>query len=344
MAQKDYLTLKLLRLVGSPSFGQNGEFGNQNVIELHKYAAKNRMSLLCLEALRRLDRLDGLREDYDVLRARYAEAQDAIRRASDLLNKAGTRYAFFKSIRPYKEVTVDIDILIFGSAYEEAKRTLRTAGYFLLGSGPLSTTFRDNRVKINLDVYNEVGVSSVIYLDKDVLAKSVGKTKLPNGAAVSSLTPDADLLALIAHSVIKEQMYVLSEYYTTLYYLADMKEEGLNSFLSLTDKCKMRSAVKTHLGITALLHLKAHNFVPFSLMRLIKKLDMDSLELMRVRKMGFQMPLKYHPITLLRALMEKSGEEKARRSFALQTLNMIDPGSASLVIKRVLQHVSRETY
>jgi hypothetical protein len=302
------------------------------------------MSLLCLEALKGLDRLDGLRTEYRKLGDRYIEAQNAICRASDVLCEAGIRYAFFKSIRPYKEVTVDIDILIFGSAYEETKRTLRTAGYFLLGSGPLSTTFRDSRVKINLDVYNEVGVSSIIYLDKEVLAKSVGKTKLPNGAAVSSLTPDADLLALIAHSVIKEQMYVLSEYYTTLYYLADMKEEGLDSFLSLTDKCKIRSAVKIHLGITALLHQKAHGFVPFSLMRLIEKLDMDSLELMRVRKMGFQMPLKYHPITLLKTFMEKSGEEKARRSFALQALSMIDLGSASLVIKRMLQHVSRETY
>ena len=344
MRKKKSLTHQFLKLVSSPSVSDNPEFDAQDSSELYRYAIKNRLPLLYLQALKSLDKLQVLREKYNELIERYVHSQTAICRISELLDKTGISYAFFKSIRPYKEVTVDIDILIFGSDYEDTLRILRDHDYAFLGDGPLSTTFRDNDAKINLDIYNEVGVSNIVYLDKEALADFVGKRELPNGATVSSLDPEADLLALIAHSVIKEQMYVLSEYYTTLYYLADMKEEGLDSFLSLTDKCKIRSAVKTHLGITALLHQEAHSFVPVGLMRLVKKLNMDSLELMRVRKMGFQMPLKYHPITLFRTLVEKFGEEKARRSFASQTLSMLDLRFASTVIKRMLQHVLRETY
>lgn len=344
MKPKNSLTHELLRLVGSPSVSSNPEASTQNRSGLYNYASKNRMPLLYLEALRRLDRLEGLQKEYDELIDKYAKTLRAIWRVSELLNKAGIRYAFFKSIRPYQEVTVDIDILILGSEYKEVLEILRNARYVFLGDGPLSTTFRDSKARINLDIYDEVGVSHIIYLDKNTLTKFVDKRELSNGAVVRLLRPEADLLAIIAHSVVKEHMYVLSEYYTTLYYLAGMKHTDLNSFLSMVDTCKVRLAVKTHLGITALMHYSVHRSLPFSLTWLLQKLEMDRLEFARLEEIDFQMPFRYHLVTIIRALIEKLGEEKARRSFASQTSSILNLRFTSSLMKMMLQHFSRETY
>ena len=345
-------THEFLRLVGSPFANRTREDFNstqakiQNTSKLYHYATKNRMSLLYLDALKRLDILASLREEYNKLVDKYAKTNQAIYRVSRVLNRTGVNYTFFKSIRPYQEVTVDIDILIFGSRaeFKEVVQVLRRVGYIFLGSGPLSVTFRDSETGINLDIYYEVGVSHIIYLDKDYLKRFVRDRRLSTGELVLSLFSEADLLAVIAHSVVKEHMYVLSEYYTTLYYLADMEEEALKSFLSLVEKCKVRSAAKTHLGITALLHYEAHRFLPASLVSLLEMLGVNQLELSRAEKMGFGMPHKYHPITTIKALVEKLGEEKARRSFASQSLSMLNLNFTSSLMKEMLQHISRESY
>ncbi len=46
-------------------------------------------------------------------------------------------------------------------------KDLRTSGYRLLKKGPLSSTFRDPDFKMDYDIYDEVGVSNIIYFDQD---------------------------------------------------------------------------------------------------------------------------------------------------------------------------------
>lgn len=340
------VTQQILKVVGSPFADLNSE-SNIDISGLYQYAAKNRMPLLYLEALKRLGRLSSLEEEHNKLIGRHARTVEAISRVSKVLDRAGIDYTLFKSIRPYNEVTVDIDILIFGDEYNKTIKIMRRAGYVFLSGwvpGPLSITFRDVKSRINLDIYNEIGVSHVIYLDKDILRRFVTRRKLSSGEAVLSLSPHADLLAIIAHSVLKEHMYVLSEYYTTLYYMADMKSDILSSFLSLIDKCNMRSAVRTHLGTTALLHYWAHRFIPACLMMLLDELGLNHLELSRVKKMSFRMPYKYHPFTVINALTEKLADGKTRKSLALQTWSMLNPKFTSSMVNELRHHITRETY
>lgn len=338
------LTCQLLKVIGSPYANTTPDLDTQHLLKLYNYAVKNRIPLLYLKSLRKYDKLGALQKEYNELIDKYANVQEAFYKVSCILDKADVNYTFFKSIRPYQEVTVDIDILIFGPKYKEVIRVLRSANYTFLGRGPLSTTFRDSDARINLDIYNDVGVSNIIYLDKDKLGQFVGDRNLSNSLIARSLDPEADLLAVIAHSVIKEHMYVLSEYYTTLHYLEAMTHKALCSFVSLADKCRMRLAVKTHLGITALLHYCAHSIVPECIVELIKILDANHLELSLVAKMGFYMPHKYHPITITKALIDKFGEKKARVSFGLQTLNMLNPKFTSSFVKMALHNIFRETY
>ena len=351
-SQSDSLTRQFLRIVGSPFVSNTKEnFGSEqidfrNISKLYYYASKNRMRLLYLEALNRLNKLDFLKDEYDKLILQYAKTNEVINRASIVLNKSGVPYALFKSVRPYEEVTVDIDVLVFGliSDYKKVIRILYREGYVFLGDGPLSTTFRDSQAGISLDIYYEVGVSHIIYMNKNNLKAAIDTRNVTENQFVLSLSPEADLLAVIAHSVVKEHMYVLSEYFTTLYYLVNMNEDSLKSFLTLVDKCKLRLAVKTHLGITALLHYKAHGLLPDSLARLLKMLDVNSLELSRIEKMGFEIPYKYHPITIVNVLFEKFREKKALRSLATQLFSLLNLSFTSSFIKDVLQHITRKAY
>lgn len=337
------LTQTILGTVGSPFTSPDYDSENLGLTESYRYAALNRIPFLFLSSLKERRELGVLQNEYDLLSHRHGQIQGAFCKVTKVLDKSNIQYAFFKSLRPYKEVTVDIDVLVFNSAIDAAQ-AMHKADYQLLGAGPLSATFRDPEANINIDLYEEVGVSHIIYMDKEKLKEHVENRPGPQDLVFHSLCPEADLLSVIAHSVIKEHMYVLSEYFTTLHYLARMSNESLSTFLFLIDECKLHSVAKAHLGITALLHGNFYSKLPRPLAGLLKSLGHSGLESKLVADSGFKMPHKYHPTTVARALIEKFGEEKARRSFGSQLLSMLNPDSGLSVIQDALSHIQRETY
>ena len=345
MNQSAYPILNFLKLIGSPYDNhspENLDFDSSSFLD---FAVKNRIRLLYLNSLDRHRRLGTFQEKRNELLRKYQEIQRAFFKISNHLNNSQVKYALFKSIRPYQEVTVDIDILIFGNQYQKVLDSLYAAGYLYLGEGPLSTTFRDREVGIGLDIYDEVGVSHIIYMDKNQLEEFVTPISLSVDCTAKSLNPAADLLAVIAHSVIKEHMYVLSEYYTTLHYLRLFSEKDLSSFVSLAKECKLSSTAKTHLTITAFLHGSAHGFVPKGLANLLGMLEAEEdFEIAGLVKNRFFVPHKYHPKTVLNAFLEKSSELKARQSFAAQIYHLLNPRFASSFVKLGLDHVLRSTY
>lgn len=336
------MTLDFLKLVPSPFARVSDEYEIDDINHMYYFARKNRLPLMCLESLRNIGRLQSLEKEYGELTLKYEKTIGLFEKVARVLDKSGVAYAFFKSTRPYHEVTVDIDILIFGQGYKEAVLAFCNSGYQLRGVGPLSTTFRDKETRINLDVYSEVGVSHIVYLDKDVL-EGFTATRSLNGVALQCLDMKTDLVAVIAHSVLKEQLYVLSEYYTTLYYLADMKWED-SPLISLITACKIRWAARIHFGITALLHRLAYGNIPVRLVKILEGLGVDAYELNRVFDSGLSFPHKYHPLSIGRVLFEKFREKKARRSLAFMAFSSLDPGFSSQVFKDGIKHIFRDTY
>jgi hypothetical protein len=330
--------------MGSPFVEHINGIESKNLPNYYRYACENKMALSYLESLNKLGKIGFLKIEYDRLNRRYSEIERAIFRVSKMLQSLRVDYAFFKSIKPYSEVTVDIDVLIFGFKYQEVVQEMHSAGYAILGHGPLSTTFRDVEASVDFDIYNEIGVSHIIYIDKSVFAHSSITKKLLNGHSISILPPAADLLAIIAHSIIKEQMYVLSEYYTTLSYLATMRNIDVSSLVSLAYKCHLHTAAGTHLEITALLHKIVYGCIPQILEDLLTAFDADHHEISRVSQTSFSMPHKYHPITVVRALIEKSEEERARRSIALQMISMLNISFTSGLLIDAFHHALRKTY
>ena len=337
------LTLELLRLIGSPFVSKTLEMDWDEIFELYRYAVKNRMSFLYLEARSRQGNLGKLETLYDKERIRYLETLEAIYKVSKVLTDSDIQHAIFKTLRPYRFNTVDIDSLVFGhrNDYLRAIRSMEKAGYEMLLEGPRSTTLRDPRTKLGVDLYEQVAVSFISYMDKEKLVDFVTTVELPNGNYVKALKPEADLAAIIAHGIVKEQMYTLSEYYTYIHYLKQLK---IDDFVQIVKQNNITSATRTHTALTALLHKAAHKTVPNGLQQILNDLGEETFETTLLIQNKFETPYKYRMLTVARSLLELTKDKKCRSSIPTQILHMLDLEFTKDFLRDLMKHMVRETY
>jgi hypothetical protein len=336
-------TLRLLRFIGSPFVANTLEIDGENISELDQVSLKNRIRFLFLETLREKGNLGDLETIYAQEKKRCAVGFEAMCRVSKILADSGIQYALFKTIRPYTFTTVDIDIVIFGDGlhFWKAVESLQMAGYNLAARGPSSCTLRDPKANLGVDLYKEIAVSFLTYMDKRKLNNFVTVLKLGNGGSVKSLKPEADLASIIAHSVIKEQMYTLSEYYTFVHYL---KKFNVQSFLEIVKQNNLVYATRTHLSITAFLHRVAHEFVPEELQQILDVFGEENMEKSRLIGSKLETPHKYHPITVARSLLEIAKGKEVIKSVGAQLIHMLNPNISRDFLIKLVNHVRRETY
>jgi tetratricopeptide (TPR) repeat protein len=296
-----------------------------------------------LEALEENQKFSKLKLRYEEELTKYSKTLDIAFKVSQLLTNKEIPHAIYKTIRPYKSATVDIDILIFQTQgkYKEAIKALEKAGYKIKGQGPHSTTLQDPEMRIGIDLYEEVAVSHIVYLDKQILQAYVATKELLKGKHVKILKPEADLATIIAHSLIKEHMYILSEYYTFLYYLPQI---NVQDFIKIVRENNITYAVKTHATITAALHKAAHGIIPNELEEILNELGNNRVERALLLKKNFKMPHKYDKLTLIQSLTEILKGEKSKRSIAKQLLQMFNPKFTFSIVKGFVDHMTRETY
>jgi len=340
----------LLKSVGSPFIRtrEHPVHDRKEGRRLYLCATRNRMPLLYLHSLKHKGELEhGFEKTYRLMHQRYLRTFDAMLEASSTLQAADIGHALFKTIRPYVSTTVDIDILIFGNVekYERSLVAFAEDGYRELGYGPNSTTFEALSLNVGIDLYREVSVSRIIYMDKDKLNYYVISRPITrNSLEIKTLSPAADLIAIIAHSVIKEQLYTISEYYSTLNFVSEMSRSEILDFVELAKENALVNAVRTHIGITASLHGIAHGDVPRKIRNIIDMVGINNLEVQRLKESNYKTPHRFHVLTVAKALSEKMKEDKARRSVVAQIANLMYPGFAKSLIDKVLDHIRRETY
>lgn len=338
------LTLELLRFIGSPfaSEAYQMRYSSSELCELHQLSRRNRMRFQFLEALSKKGDLGDFATLYSKEKNKCLENIEAICNVSKVLTDSGVSHAIFKTLRPYKSTTVDIDTLIFGIESERLRATklLLNAGYRMVVVGPRSTTLLDPKSTMGVDLYGQVAVSYLIYMEKEKLTNFITTIDLSNGS-VEILKPEADLGAIIAHSVIKEQMYTLSEYYTFIHYLNSL---DVSSFLEMLRQNNLTSAAVTHATITALLHQLAHGTVPYRLQQILKGLGENTHETSLLMQNNIKTPHKYHLLTLTRSFQEIMKGEECRDSLAAQVLHMLNPYFSERLLKDLLKHFTRKTY
>jgi hypothetical protein len=341
------LTFKLLKLIGSPFIIQEyaEPLRRKEVKNLFYHAIKNRITLLYLETLGRHNKLYDLENIYHKNDARCFKIYDAMAQISEFLNDLYIEHAIFKSIKPFPDASVDIDTIIFDSEqYSFVIKQFIKAGYSLLGYGPQSVTFFDEEAKVGIDLYREIAVSWVIYLDKKKLRKNITLKTLPNKKRAYTLEIQADLLSMIAHSVMKEQFFSLAEYYTFLIWLNEMNKKNIDTFKRLTISNNLCIPTKSFITIAAAIHNEIFDKIPSKMSLLLRDLGIENVEVNRLGQNSFQTPYKYHSLTVSRSLLNKIREKKFKESFALQIYKMMNPYFTNTILSGIIDHVIRETY
>ncbi|MFX0137126.1 MAG: hypothetical protein ACFFDN_26035 [Candidatus Hodarchaeota archaeon] len=344
MAFQNSYTYKLLNLIGSPFVKDSQEIKIDNPIPIYDFAKINRIRLLGLDRLLRQQVNPFLEQEYRKLQERNKGVLRVLTQVSELFSKNEINFVFFKTLRPYEEFTVDLDILIFGDDFNLAVKTLIDTGCIILEEGPLATTLLDKNIPLNLDLHDEIGISHIVYLDKNKLHNYVKLRELDNNILVPTFDSKTDLLTLIAHSIIKEHLYTLSEYFTTLGLLNDMNDSDLCSFVELAENCHIRYAASTHLSITAFLHQYAYGFVPVKLKKLIESLVPLSKESLNLLKSDYSMPHRYSTIVIGKSILDLFKEPRTRKSLTVQIKHMSNPHFNSKFFKALFHHMSRKSY
>lgn len=355
------ITLKLLRIIGSP-FCDEKELQlpkNKNeALELYNYASINKIGLLFLEALKDVDKLESfaLRSKWEKERKKHDEQKITAVRIADILNSLDAEYVIFKSILPFPATPNDVDILFLDSddKYWKVVELLPRVGYKRIEEvpSPSEVMFHDTRVcehtdirkkdVYDVDLYREAGASHIIYLDKRKLRKYQTEIELL-GKKVKVLKPEAELVAIITHSIIPEQLFTLLAYYATLHYLAN-KNFNVDKFICIARENSVTFPVRVHCSLSAILHKMAHGFIPEEINEILYELGIDKREVKYFMSNNLKMSHRYSIYALIRTIIEKSKENKFRKSLVKQMIFMSNPKLAKWVIKEMILRRRRETY
>jgi len=358
------LTIKLLRMIGSPFASEQKQVLPENkgeALELYDYATKNKIGLAYLESLKDQGMLEelGLKRKYEEEKKKHDEQLITLRRISELFNSSGVNYAIFKSIMPFPATPNDVDIIHFGSddEFERAAELMLQSDYMEVKGQADSEQRMFHDVKCggcldphpkekdvyDVDVYHKISASYVQYLDKRKLKKYVVEMNILNNK-IKVLRPEAELVAIIIHSIIPEMLCTVLVYYATLYHLARMNSEGIKSFIDIAKENNVTFSVKAHGSLVAELHKAAHGFIPVKIEEILVKLGDEQRERKLLVKNDFKMPHKYSLSIVSKILLEKSREKEFRRSVGKQIVHTLNPRLAKWVVNEIILRRRRETY
>lgn len=354
------LTIKLIRVIGSPFNPDRILPDNaEEALELFYYAKKNKIALLYLESLRERGKLEdlGLDSNYKSEKMKHDEQLFTACRISEVLNSNYIDYAIFKSLMPFPATPNDVDIIHFGSdkEFEFASRAILNSNYIEVEgyADAEQRMFHDRRVCDHLvkakkdiydvDLYHKISASYVQYLNKAMLKKHVIIKEI-NGVPIKVIRPEAELIAIIIHSIIPEMLCTLLVYYATLYYIKDIGTRKNDNFIDIARENKVCFSIRAHFSLVAEIHKTVHGVIPIELREIIDRIGPDDYEKMKLIKNEYAMPYKYSLYTISKVFLEKSGEAGFRKSVLKQMIHMLNPRLCKWVIYNILWRRQRETY
>lgn len=329
-------TLALVKSIGLPGLAEGEAPPLKEALSLLQLAELNKVPLLYLESLRKSRRHLSLEAPLSHCRDKHKKTLDLTALISSLLEELGIRYTIFKTLKPFPYTPADIDVLLWSSRdLAKASQILEKRGLKPLDKDLYGLTMFSVDHDINVDLTTEVAVSGLIYLDKNLLFNHVRQVEV-EGFEVQTLEPHADLVTTAAHSMYKEQMFMLSDYYTFA-----LSSQYYQEALDLAENAHAKFALEAALKLTYDITINA--FGPDN--NLIQRLE-NSIQIVNVNRMiqtrkCFDLPMKYPPSIVLRGLSKKLLEDPvSRNSLPTALKSTIQPKS----INKLLNHIKRKGY
>ena len=257
---------------------------------------------------------------YAYHRSRLEVLMGVLCRVCHVLDKYDITYAVFKTLRPFDEDVADIDIICLAdddAEYKGLVKALSNAGYVIMEENSYCTTLMDARYRyvteLMIDVYKEVSVGPLIYLNKKLFLNHV-VTKNVRGCDVRILDSAAELLAIISHSLIKEMEIKLLDYLTALHLIYALSVDSIADFINLVRRARLVYGARLFLSVAACLHKLAYGFIPSKIEELLNILG-GAIDVKDIVIYG-EPPYKLGLLMLTRIYMEKLRDPVFKQSMA----------------------------
>jgi hypothetical protein len=342
----DYDTTRLMKILGFPNSRPElaDNVTEDDLLKLLPLAIENKVPLFFLErAVTLCKNSKSLETHYQIFLEKSQSFSSLMGEVSNILAKAQTDYVVFKTFRPFPFVTVDADILFFTrEEFWRAHRELRRA-YKLGGFGAYSITLYDQKRDINLDLHLDIAVSRMVYMNIQLLRKYMTKVSV-NGSQLSVLTPPAAIVTVLSHSLYKEQMLTLSDYYTTLTQILKMTSNERRALVDLAEQLNLGLSLKLALNLIDSLTKMVFRRSPSVIADIADMIQIDEIEEkamhMSINKFvqPVQLPYKYPLLSVSFAFMMKSIKDPLMRSTAANQFFEIFTNTSKF-IEAALPHI-----
>jgi hypothetical protein len=342
----DYDTTRLMKILGFPNSRAEliNDLNEEDLLKLLPLAIENKVPLFFLErAVALCKNSKSLETHYQTFLEKSQSFSSLMGEVSNILAKAQTDYVVFKTFRPFPFVTVDADILFFTrEEFWRAHRELRRA-YKLGGFGAYSITLYDQQRDINLDLHLDIAVSRLVYMNIQLLRKYMTKVSV-NGSQLSVLTPPAAIVTVLSHSLYKEQMLTLSDYYTTLIQILKMTSNERRALVDLAEQLNLGLSLKLALNLIDSLTKMTFRRTSPVIMDIAEMIQIDEIE-ERAMQMSInkfvppvQLPYKYPLLSVSFAFIMKSIKDPLMRSTAANQFFEIFTNTSKF-IEAALPHI-----
>ncbi len=299
-----------------------------------KLAKENKIAFLYLESLSKngtltdtseLKKFKDLQQKNLALVTYLAKSFD-----HDQLN-----YVIIKTLKPFKYVGSDIDVLFKSPKdFSKALTLLLSDGFVLLDNDMFTATVCNDALSV-VDLQLELTVAGLPYLNKKYLFENV-KASTINDYPVKTLEDWAEIVVIAAHSLYKEHMYTLADYYTIA---LSLKEDNVKTLCLLAKKSKAETAVVSLLTWVASMHVFAG--CPLSLVYAALADLKGTKAYFRTTNRQLSLPFTFPMLTVLASLLHKITTDNRTRSSLLRALAH---DFSSKYILAVIEHFRRTTY
>ena len=345
-------TLLLMRIIelSNPRTEFFHDLNEDLLLRLFPLAIKNKVPLLFLErAINICTESESLKNLYQAYLEKSRLALSLVREINRILNQAQINYVLFKTFKPFPFVRIDVDIIFFTlEDLEQACYALRSQGYNLAGYGAFSITLYSPKHNMNVDLHLEIAVSRLVYINKQLLQDYVTEVNM-DGDRILVFEPSATLATVIAHSLYKEQMFTLSDYYETNIRMSNMTEPQRRSLVSLAEHAHVEFSIKAGLMLVdALTKVAFKKTVPVitetAQMIHVGEIEERTIQLLLGHFVkNVRLPYKYHPMAIGVAFIMKAFRDPVMRAaLPHQFVEMIT--NPSYFLESTLLHMRRETY
>lgn len=325
----------LIKIIGIPSFCDSSlsDIDSDDVDSFLKIAENNKIPLLFLRAIKSKIKNEPQFSTFSDYEEKYAKTSDLTKFVALIFEAIGIDYCFFKTIKPFPYVPSDVDVLFWSrDDLQKAVNSLCTEGCKVLDGDAYGVTMFSPRHNLNIDLTMQIAVSGLLYVNKSLLIDQITETKYDD-IMIRTLSPPADLLVVVAHSVFKEQMFTLSDYYNIIILKQHWKDAQ-----RLAKKLHLSHAFKTVLMLMGALTLGA--FGSLDLVNAeFEQLGITSI--FRANKNNLELPLKYSLGAIIVEFMNKLCMDPSMvNSLSFAALSLCKPN----FYMKAVEHVTRKRY